>query len=309
MRFNAAGPLQVSDVRSPAAQVSALFDFQSYFDSTLLAAAILTQAPNEAIVNSTLTESQVRGYAIGLHPSSQTPVAVEFLGADRFGSGGPYILTPGQIIRPLGNDHPFRGIRWGLPYGWLGGGLATLIIFTSPETEVGWAANTEVIFHRARYEIKQPAQLTAAGSFNNAPKNWPLRFPWPQALRGASSFPQKGQPIISIANPTRIIMGLTGLTTLAVATTMRMVWQGSNDLSLNSAGAIVTTPVHFKDINWPPWTSLGTSGNLSAQRPILQFADEHARLAADDGGVLFIDASGAETLSGGYVDVVRYGTL
>lgn len=302
--FKAALATPMTDgVRSPAIQIPKTFTYQSYFDSTLLQKAILEQSPNQLIVESTKIESQVPGYAVGLHPSSQTPVAVQFLGAHGQGSAGPYILTPGSVIRPLDRNTPFSGIRWGLPFGWLGGGLATAVIFTSPDAEVCWPSNTEVIFHRARYEILQPAAATA-----DAPKNWPFRFPWTQAVRGSNSFPQSGQPVVSIAYPTRAIIALVGVTGLAAPAAMRAVYQGSNDLSLSSSGAVVLTPVYFKDIVWQSWTSIGAA-NLADQRPMMQFDDEFIRLAADDGGVAFIDNSGAALLNGAYVDVVRYGVL
>jgi hypothetical protein len=42
------------------------------------------------------------GYVIGLHPSSQTPIAIEFrMGEGQKSSDAPLILKPGQIGRTL----------------------------------------------------------------------------------------------------------------------------------------------------------------------------------------------------------------
>lgn len=306
------------EVQAPCSIVPKLFLFQSYFDSTLLGKAILEQNPNEAIVKSTLGQSQASGYALGLHPSSQTPVAVQFMQGGMPGSG-TYILKPGQIIRPFGKPNSskatqFAGFLYGLPMGWLGGGLAQLVVFHTPDANVDWNASAEVIFHRTRIAVKQPSDLTAAGSFNNAPKNWPMRFPWPQALRGSSSILQKSNPVVGIVEPTKVAMVLRQSSPpLAATGTMRMLFQSTNDFGLDSSGAVITTEPAFVDITWAGWANVGTSGNLSTQAPVKIFTgtDPVVRLAADDGGVLFVDmlTGGGTPFSGSFVDVVRYGKL
>ena len=89
-----------------------------------------------------------------------------------------------------------------------------------------------------------------------------------------------------------------------------MLYQGTNDVGLDSASDVSLTldPI-FEDITWSTWTNLGTSGNLSTQDPFLMLNGGIARLAADDRGVLFVDASGAAVFSGLFIAVVRYGTL
>ncbi len=298
-------------VTSPT-QLTKKYTPQSYFDSTLLENAILTQSGS--IVS--FEESQASGYGVGLHPSSQTPVTVEF----RLGSGtssGPLVLRPGQIVTPMGfgpdpkgglGGGAFVGFRYGLPFGWLGGGIATLIVFHTPHAGVNWGApSPEIVFHRVRVPILQPADLTSAGSNNNARNNWPGRFPWTKAYRGTGKVPQVGEGVIAI-EPTRTVMTLRGVSALATAQPMRMILQGSNE-GVDSAGAAVLTDPVFDDVTWRDWTDVGTSGNLANVEPSMIYTGPLARMVADDGGLALVDLSGSSALSGGYVDFVRYGRL
>ncbi len=306
----------IPETSAPVQVISKVFTFQSYFDSTLLSKALLAQPQGQAIVPSTMAPVQMPGYAVGLAPSSQTPVAVQFQTGGQSGNSQAMILTPGQIVRPHGmrsggRSGSFSGFNWGLPYGWLGGGHASLVVFSTPDASINWAGgNSEVIFHRARYPIKQPSDLTGAGSFNNAPKNWPMRFPWSQALKGSNSVSQQGKASLSVVDPTRTLLVLRGLTTLATAASMRIAMQATNEVGLDSAGDVsLTTLPLFEDVTWPTWTSFGTSGNMATQVPAIMYTGILARVAADDGGVVFIDLSGTAALTGLFVDVVRYGRL
>lgn len=283
--------------RGPIIQITQVYPYQSYFDDTLLEKAILQQDQAQPIVASTLAEQQVEGYMIGLHPSSQTPVAIEALSGPESPKTQTYYLKPGQIIRPVGSSY-FRGFRYGLPFGWLGGGLANLHVFQVPEASEAWDGRPEIIFHRQRMQIV--AAPTAA------PYNWPMRFPWPHALMGANSVPQQGSPVLAVT-PTRVIMSLR-VNTLAAAATMRIAFQASNDFDLDSAGAPVLTGPRFVDYQWGTYAPVGGAGNLGVQYPMDEMSDMVNRLAADDGGVVLIDASGGE-LAEEYVDVVRYGVL
>jgi hypothetical protein len=292
----------VANIQGGAVQISRLFVPQSFFDSTLLEKAILAQLPNQPIING--KEEQFKGYSIGLHPSSQTPVAVQIKGSD-----SAIILKPGQVVCP-GTDG-FEAFTWGLPYGWLGGGTATLLVFRSKDGEVEWPGNPEVIFHRARYAIKQPADI-AALTINNASKNWPGRFPWPQALQGSSSLTQKGQPQIAV-EPTRMLMLLVGATALAAQAEMQIRIQASNEDGLNSAGAIdLTIPSIMDTVNWPIFARIGTDGNMRDVRPSILYAGVAARVAADNGGIVLVDTSNAGAggdLTELFVDIIRYGRL
>ena len=293
------------DTRSPGVAVSALFKFQSYFDDVLLEKALLIQSKNEPIVDSTLKQEQIAGYTVGLHPSSQTPIAFQPLVGGQPASPQAVILRPGQVYRPYGRPGDrsgnFSGFRWGLPFGWLGGGLATLYVLPSPDAKVYWAGDsTEVIFQRQRMQIADGGALPA-----DAPKNWPLRFPWTQAFRGPTVISQQGQAIIAIANPTRIEMSLR-LAALVAPADMRLIFQGTNDFDLDAAGNVIPTPCRFLDHTWGTYASIG-AGNLGIQFPVNERNGEFARLAADDGGVQL--ASTDPVLIGQFVDVVRYGKL
>lgn len=296
----------VPDTRAPIQQLNYSFAYQSYFDSTLLQAAILSQPKNNPIV--TPQESGLTGFGVGLHPSSETPIAIQFQTNGAAGGSTVYLLKPGQTIWPGSNS--FSGFTWGLPFGWLGGGLATLLVFQTKEAVVEWGDDNEICFHRATFAIKQPADLTLAGSFNNAPKNWPMRFPWSQATSGSTPNNQKGTPLVMISRPTKVIMALRGATTLAAPAAMRMAFQGTNDLSIDSSGAISLTPSPvFEDVNWPSFVSFGTSGAMASQNPLIVREQGIARLSADDAGMLFVDIGGAAALNGLFVDVARYGKL
>lgn len=294
------------DTHSPCQQMSRIFEFQSYFDNTLLQTAILSQRRNSPIVESTAKEEQVPGYAIGLHPSSQTPIALQFKIGGQPTSSQAIILKPGMVVRPHGlprdkKTGSFSGFVWGLPFGWLGGGLATILVFQTPDADVAWPGNPEVIFHRTRMQITNAAGLPAG----IAPKNWPTRFPWTQAFQGASSVSQQGTSQIAV-EPTKVIMRLR-LASLAAANTMRIVFQETNDFDLDSAGAVIATPAGFVEQVWGTYAAAGGAGNLSTQYPYIILGQDVTRLAAENGGVVLQDMTGG--LVNQYIDVVRYGRL
>ena len=254
-RGNVRSPSQTTsatpEMSSPAQQTSRLFAYQSYFDGSLLENAILVQNKNSPIVESTVKEEQIAGYSLGLHPSSQTPVAVQFLAGGQPSTSQAITMKPGQIIRPHGvgrNGAPghFSGFRWGLPFGWLGGGMAHLIVNPSPDADVLWPGNQEVVFHRTRLHIFQRNALPAA-----APKNWPTRFPWTQAAQGSVPLDQSGSANIAVT-PTKTLIRLfnTNPIVLAAAANMRFLVQGSNEFSLNSAGALILTPTLSVPYTW-----------------------------------------------------------
>ncbi len=296
-----------SDQASPCTVLAGNFIFQSYLDTTLLENALLTQIPNDQIVASTRKEVQISGYSVGLHPSSQTPVAVRFKIGGRGTSSDVFFLKPGQVITPAGDAKGnFTGLEYGCPFGWLGGGNFTLLVFRTPDAEVNWHGNTEIIFHRVTIPVLQPSDLTAAGSNNNARRNWPISFPWNQALRGVAAITQKGQPALGV-EPTRTLLALRGVTALAAPADMRLLFQASNE-ETTSTGAVANSSVLFEDITWPVWAGVGTSGNLaSSQVPYLVYTGGLARIGADNGGLALVDLDGL--LSGASVDFVRYGRL
>lgn len=293
------------NVDAPAIEVVQKFSFQSYFDSTLGPAALLRQPPNEQIVPSTIDRQDLSGYAVGLHPSSQTPVAVRFLGGEQQGSSATFRLKPGQVLRPFGSpDVPgkFSAFEWGLPFGWLGGGNAMLVVFRTKDSSVDWLDRSEVVFHRVRLPIVAPASVPSATTLV---KNWPSRFPWPHALRGADALTQRGTPVLSV-NPTRIAMTLRA-SALTASETMRMYFVGSDEWSETSAGVVDLTaaPPAF-DVVWGTWTSIA-SANFAAQYQTQFLPAEAYRFGLNDGGVVLVDQTGG--LTGSYVDIVRYGVL
>lgn len=296
-----------ADVHSPAIVFVAHFLYQSYFDSTLLEQAILSQPINDPIVADSAEEQQTPGYAVGLHPSSACPVAVQFRQGPSSSASGTYVLKPGQILRPSGGR--FDGVRYGIPFGWLGGGTVQLLIFTGPDARCDWSEHSEVIFHRERLKIYQPADLGT--TVTQAPYNWPTAFPWTKAVAGGgpTDVLQAGQPIIQVT-PTRVLMALRGVTSLASAASMVALFQGTDDFALDEDGVPdYTLPPVSAEVVWPSWTNYG-GGNFAINAPQLMQTEIWSRISANvGGGVVLVDASGAATLNNAYVDVVRYGRL
>jgi hypothetical protein len=67
--------------------------------------------------------------------------------------------------------------------------------------------------------------------------------------------------------------------------------------------------VRFVDSTWGTYAATGGAGNLSVSFPVLNAPPELVRLAADDGGVQLVDMSPGGTITGEFVDVVRYGRI
>ena len=123
-------------------QDARVFPYQSYFDAVLLEAAVLAQGTGQLLVDSAAVparDSNTRGFGLGLDPSSETPIAVSFKRYSGSASGA-MLLRPGQIVFPFGREEAFAGFRWGLPFGWLGGGLAGLTVIQNAKAELAWSA-------------------------------------------------------------------------------------------------------------------------------------------------------------------------
>jgi hypothetical protein len=290
---------------APVVQLASKFPFQSYFDDTLLNRAILKAPQGEQIIPSTKRSEAIAGYAVGLHPSSQTPVAVRFMKGAQATDSGVLVLKPGQIVRPNGeqanSDGRFSGIEWGLPFGWLGGGNATIVIFRTSDTKVSWLDRSEVIFHRQRMQIVAPAAVPAEA---NLRPNWPVAFPWAAAIMGASAIPQQGEPILSV-KPTRVAMMLRG--DLADAATMRMYFIGDTAFTQGSDGLedLAAAPPGY-DVSWGAWASVA-SAQYATQYQFQFLPVEAFRMSSVNGQMVLVDVTG--TLAGMFVDVVRYGEL
>lgn len=292
------------DVDAPAVEISQKYTFQSYFDDALMERALLRQPPNEQIVPSTRKEYDLAGYALGLHPSSETPVAVKFRSGQQQGGSSVYRIKPGEVIRPFGAPGApgrFSGFEMGLPFGWLGGGNATVIVFRTADSDVTWLDRSEIVYHRVRLPIYQPDTIPP-----NILYNWPSRFPWPYAISGANSLPQKGQPVLAV-HPTRTMVRLR-MSDLANPAAMRAYFIGTDVFAELNTGLVDQSDVAAADIYWGTWASIaGASFNVQYQTQF--FEGELARLSANAGCVYFVDASGSAALANQFVDVVRYGVL
>ena len=295
---------------APALEVTEIFPYQSYFDDTLLEKAILAQPPNEGIVPSTLGKIDLSGYAVGLHPSSETPVAVRFKTGAQQGASPVFRLKPGEVLRPHGrpggpeSSGQFSGIEWGLPQGWLGGGAANLILFRTADANVCWGDCNEIAFYRTRMAILQPAAVPV-GSL--APKNWPGRFPWAFAQFGSSALNQRGRAALSL-HPTRTLLRLRA-TSLAAPADVRILFFGADVLAQNGAVPPVTslTDVGFMDMTWGSFAAFGVGLGLTAQ-PTQMLTGQLERISCNVGGIVMMDISGG-ALNGLFCDVVRFGRL
>ncbi len=301
-------------VEAPGFEVSDVFDFQSYFDNTLLHAALLRQNPNEPIVKSTLSEPiQISGYGLALHPSSEAPVAVQFMTGAQQGASQTYHIKPGQVVRPQGKefkDGQFSGFVWGLPFGWLGGGSATLIVLRAPDARVEWASDhAEVVYHRVRLKILAPAAVSAAGGVYTGALNWPQRFPWPAAVFGTNGLTQRGQPALAV-HPTRTALSLR-LATVSNAVTaqsMRCNFVGADVWAQSSTGSISLADVRAADIIWGDWAQqAGAVSPFDTAYQTLVLTGELERYAANAGALVLTSTVAA--LQDQYVDAVRWGRL
>lgn len=303
-----------TDIDAPAFEVSNVFQYQSYFDSTLLQNALLRQAPNQPIVTSTMSDPiQVPGYGLALHPSSETPVAVQFLTGAQQGASPTYRLSPGETIwphgRPGGRGVPgsFSGFVWGLPFGWLGGGAATLVVLRTADARVQWpTAYSEIIYHRMRLPILVPSAIPITAGLYSGAVNWPKRFPWPSATFGATQLSQGGQPALAV-QPTRTSLSLN-LATLNAASSMRMYFAGSDDYGQTSTNTTNLADIRAIDLIWSLWAQqAGAVAPFNTAFQTMMLSGEAERYAANAGAVVL--ASSATALQNQTVDVVRYGRL
>lgn len=306
------GSPTTGEIVAPAYEVSGLFNLQSYFHDTLLEKAILAQPANQPIVPSTLSKPvMTAGYGLALTPSSQCPVGVQFYTGGMQGRSGVYRLKPGEVIFPFGRpgdeNGQFSGFTWGLPFGWLGGGQATLVVLRTADARVTWGADhNELIYHRMRLKIVEASTLPVGAGAYNGSVNWPQRFPWPSAVSGTNALNQRGRPGLGVF-PTRTALSLRMAT--VVGATMRMYFIGTNDFDTDSAGAATLTGVRAIDINWGTWAQqAGAAAPFTSAYQTLMLTGEAERFAADDGAVA-LAAPAASELVDQFVDVVRYGRL
>jgi len=292
-------------------QLTEQFPIQSYFDAaaeltTPPSTAALVQPTNSNIIQSTLKDKANQGgYAIGLAPWSQSPLALRI----NFGEGGnssAVTLRPGQVFRPNGKQR-FQGFEYGLPYGWLGGGMATLFIFKTEGAEVWWEGEqAEVLFHRFRTTIL--AGPATAPSY----RNWPNRFPWSQMYRyrgvGVTPISQQGQPSLAISRTTKVLLRLNvGATVITADQDARMIFWGTDDFGIGADGiTAVNSDNFFEDVSFPDPAAIVLGGTQN--NPIVSVDVSTAGLGANAWGVNIV-APPASVLVGKTVDICRYGIL
>lgn len=225
----------------PANTVQKTFPVQSYVSEALGINAIVAQTNQGGIIAETLTDGGASGTGLALTPDSQTPLAVRFSGGGvvdgQRGGSATYILTPGQVIRPVGGG-VFGGFKFGLPYGWLGGGNANIVVLRDQDADTSWpAVERDVMFH----QFTTLSQMTIpAGPYTNTSKNWPLGFPWALAQRanktGTKLIQAGADPELSV-RPTKIILRFRD-TTIPANTVFQFVFIGSDYLDANSDGIL-----------------------------------------------------------------------
>lgn len=256
------------------------FTFQSFFDSTLQLQAIQPQS-QALIASETLVSVPIPGLGLGLHPDSQTPVAVQFQTGTGSSDSPVYFLTPGEQVWPQMTT-PFKGLNVGLPFGWLGGGVAQLVIFKTPDSKVFWTTERpEVAFHRFRIAI------TASNAFQNG---LPLRFASPNTQRSTATvanISQGGRPAIAV-EPTRTLMMLRNADN-----------GGDVKWVVKSPGNFTVGDIVSSQFTFPNDTGF----------PIMEIQSPTIYYAGDDAQISLNDASPDGTLAGLFVDVVRYGRV
>lgn len=296
-------------------QITKIFPFQTYFDAsfeTIPANAMLDSPSNQGIIQSTLQDkNQTEAYAIGLAPWSEAPIAARMQSQDDGGLSSPLILRPGEILSPTGlargeSYRNFRGLEWGLPFGWLGGGLVSVFLFKSPETLPDWTYGAkEVCFHKFQTTI------IAANAVPPNPMywNWPTRFPWARAFRGSGAvgLSQAGTPNLSV-KPTRTLLRLNGVN-LAAAEACRVVFWGTDTFDSTSSGLDPSTQPAvaqsaYYEFSWPA----NTAGGWPAHQQVVTLPEDINQIVANAYGIT-IEAIAGGSLVGATVNVVRYGTI
>lgn len=272
--------------------INKVFRIQSFFSSSATTAAgqeaaIIAQGMNDLIAQKAV-EPRANGRFIGLHPSSRTPVALRALSVGRSSGTPPIVLTPGQFIESTG----MQGIEWGIPFGWMGGGFASLVVADGPEAFSGWPlVKSEVLIHRVRLPVVQDA--AAAGLAYHAA--WPTQFP----------FPSSSKPTIAV-EPTKVSMRLR-LDNLAAQADMRLVFQANDVFDIGSDGLTPgTTDFTYFDVTFPP----APAGILSLAFPLIEI--QAPVVGGSITNVALVDISGLGAggpLVGAFVDIARFGKI
>lgn len=274
-----------------------IFPLQSFFSSTNFAQALVVQTRGSGIVLGD-TKPDVKGEFIGLAPNSQTPIAFRPLSVDGKVGGQTIVLTPGQVMRMRIN-----GFEWGLPFGWLGGGLATLVVSNNEQAYINWPQQkVEVLLQRFRAQIQADGSPATRTFITTQPN----RFPWPSAQRAdVAVTSQAGQPTLA-PEPTRISLRLR-VNNLAAPADMRILTQANDDLDIGSDGLTPgTTDFTYVDVTFPA----APAGIAAVGFPVVEIVGVPARIGGDIAAVALVDLTGAAaTLTNQFVDILRYGRV
>jgi hypothetical protein len=278
------------------------FVFQSYFDGSLHEHAILTSSPSDQIIQSTRTEETSQGYGVLNHSTSAAPITVELVYPGRRCS---MVLRPGEMFI---SEKKFDAVNWGLPSGWLGGGLCQLRIIQSHEDFPLATGSPEILFHRQRVAMRATTDNPAT-----VPPNWPIRFPWPNAVNDQNKA-QGAQPLINII-PTKILLRLFTSGPIVGDPRCRLLILKTDDFDLQSDGVTynaVNGAGTFVDFRWPSTTQSGfqIGGLTTAEFPLVTLDAEVTRIGGDNAIMVLIDIDGAlAALMPLSVDIERWGTL
>ncbi len=293
-------PAAVIDHPANVSIVRSVFPLQSFFHSTQLQNGLAVQDPNDPIVASTRNSRQIKGRMVGLHPASQTPVALRIMTRGDSSGSDLLVMSPGQVLRV--KAHGFYGIEWGLPFGWLGGGLAQLVFADNEDAFVSWPkTRPEVLVHRERVQIIADANPSTTPLVSAA--NWPVRFPWTNAFRSATAglSSQRGSPLFA-PEMTRVRFRLR-VNNLSAPAQMRVIMQGIDDFDLGTDGETISfTDFSYQDLSWPQATGSSTP------YPIIEVLDGILLDGGDQAVATFSNLGNSE-LTNQYVDVCRYGRL
>lgn len=300
-----------SETLGTVVQITERYPLQSYFDAlaeatTPKSMAVLVQPTGEPIIKSTKksTDNQ-SGYCIAVTPDSEAPLAISFDFGDA-GASAVVVVRPGEVYVPAG-DKQFKGFSYGLPFGWLGGGVVTFNVYKSPNARVDFASKPDkVLFHRFRTTIL----AAPAGAFVPPEYvNWPSKFPWNKAYfyqTGVAPAIQASKPSMVIKEPEAVLRLNTGGVDIAATNVCRMVFFGTDAFGIGADGVTASSADNlFYDLNWPIPTNIAVGTDA---KPVIDLPLPIARLASNQWGVA-IYAPALSALIGMTVDIARYGRL
>lgn len=306
--FNNPGKRIVTAPTGAPQQITKTFPIQSYFFSDIPGgySALLPQPTNTGIVQSTLQErNQTEAYAVGLAPWSEAPVAIEMQVGEAGGLSSPIILRPGEVLAPAGlargeDFRTFRGLRWGLPFGWLGGGLVSLFLFKSPDSLPNWTFGPkEVLFHRFQIKVREASATPPSPMVHN----WPTRFPWTRAYAGADGVNQSGTPNVSVS-PTKTLLRLNDAALDTAAPFRVIFWQ--TDTFENNAEI---SPTDLRaTAYWESAFPSNIDGGWPANQQLVAIPQEFNAIAANSWGIT-IEAPAGSPLLGKEVNIARFGLI